>query len=186
MDKNGIPSENTAAAFPTRPGVTRGDKSLTLPPMTLQTVLALQAIGSPLLDPDPAGGNVPMSVSDLMLAVAAFRLPPDEMAALISRSQAAPADASADALRLVPPGLREDAAQARREIRERAARLAADIEVRDFPELFKAVESQIANAFSTFTAMRSPEGGDPLADRTGAPSHPDAGDGAGRSSSPST
>lgn len=137
-----LPIEALKAAFP--PAVEAG--GFRLPALTLQHVFALGAIESPVMDDRGA----PVTLRDMATAIALMLADPQALTPLI-----------ADAL------YGGDAAEKAKDgIRRMAIDLAARVPVERLPQAYAALQTQLAEAWASFVPMM-PEGGGPLADRTG-------------------
>ena len=148
------------AAFPATTAVA----GVTLPPLSILSYLALEAIQSPLVQNTPKGAKVGISIADMATAVALMNCDPDTMSDLVSR--------------YLLGG--EDAKTAAAEIRQLAMKVAATIPIWQLKDMTNQLRKQIELGFSTAVAMRDPEDGSPLARRMS--SKPTTAAGAGRSS----
>jgi len=168
-----IPLENVTAAFPPSAVLPGGKR---LPPMTLQHVLALRAMGSPIM---AEGARRDIPLDDAILAVAIFLAEPGDLADLISR---AAMDKTCGNVGMdLTPAMRQDMLEARRELHALGAKLAADIPIDQLNAFVQQLVRQVESAFATLVPLREDDGATPFVQgRTGrAPAA-----GAGRSSSP--
>jgi hypothetical protein len=149
------PKAVLTAAFPPAHRVA----GITLPPMSILTYLALEAVQSPLVRE-----KATVTIADMATAVALMQAPVADMSAIVSRYLMGGAD--------------KDAASV--EIRAMAMQIAAQIPIWQLNDLTVQLREQMRVGFSTAVAMRDPEAGSPLAPRTTARKTSPAG--AGRSS----
>jgi hypothetical protein len=154
------PKAAMTAMFPPAPRLA----GVTLPPISILTYLALEAIDSPLVVGGAPGQKVAVSIADMATAIALVRTDPVALSELVARYLLRGAEG----------------AEAAGEIRAMAMQTAAEIPVGQLRPLIDALRAQIERGFTTAVAMADPESpAPPLARRTGSKASPA---GAGRSS----
>ena len=137
------------AAFPPSPVMA----GIRLPPLSILSYLALEAIHSPLVQPPPKPrAKVAIQIADMATAVALLSCDPDKMSDLVSR--------------YLLGG--EDSKTAAAEIRKLSMQVAATIPVFQLNQMIRQLLAQIRLGFSTAVTMADPEApASPLAARTG-------------------